>query len=256
MNDYIQSPKGFSVRTDVSASMVDQVSISLAPIELGDDGTSRTLAVGPCQHIYRWAFDDVPSGAGGVASPFLYSEIDWNTEGLPRGPNNSFQYPHFDFHFYTKPGEVMRSLTCDPMPPTDRVCDPFTTDYERMREFQLMVKPQLMPPTYRADVGSAIPEMGLHYLDTGFDYTVESVNHHPTLLYGSYGGEIIFIEASVTIFTLQDVKAAPGRSLSWPFPQPTTFAETPISWPTQFRLTYLVDSDVLEASFAGFARHQ
>ena len=255
MNDYIQSPEGFAARTEVSKGEVSAVVVAIAPIELGDDGTSPTLPVGPCQRIYRFAMQDVPAGEGGVEGPFPYMEIDWNTEGLARGPNGSFTYPHYDFHFYLRDAEFMQSLTCVPLPPTDRVCDPLRTDYERMRKFQNLVPQEYLPSTYRADVGSAIPKMGLHYLDSAIKYTVDHVNNNPTMLYGSYDGKIVFAEASVTIFNLANVKAARDQTLSWSYPQPTKFASE-TGWPTTFTLTYVPETDQFEAAFTGFVREE
>ncbi len=198
---------------------------------------------------------DIPPGEGGIAGPFPYMELDWNTEGITRGPNGAFVYPHFDFHFYTKPAEFIQSLSCVPLPPTDRVCDAFRTDYERMRAFHNMVPGEYLPDTYRPDLLSAIPEMGLHYVDSGFEFTVDSVNNTPVLLYGSYDGEIAFIKGAVTIFTLANVKAAPDQSLSWDFPQPQeNWAE--IDWPTRFTITYLPETDQFEAGFTDFVRRE
>ena len=63
---------------------------------------SSTLPVGPCQTIYRSIFSQIRTRHHATASPFKYVEVDWNTEGLPRGPQGSFVSPHFDFHFYTR----------------------------------------------------------------------------------------------------------------------------------------------------------
>ena len=149
----------------------------------------------------------------------------------------------------------MQSLTCVPLPPTDRVCDPLRTDYERMRKFQNLVPQEYLPSTYRADVGSAIPKMGLHYLDSAMNYTVDHVNNNPTMLYGSYDGKIVFAEASVTIFNLANVKAAREQTLSWSYPQPTKFASE-TGWPTTFTLTYMPKTDQFEAAFTGFVREE
>ena len=97
--------------------------------------------------------------------------------------------------------------------------------------------------------------MGLHYLDSAIDYTVDYVNNNPTMLYGSYDGEIVFAEASVTIFNLADVKAAPDQTLSWSYPQPTKFSSD-AGWPTAFTLTYLPETDHFEAVFTGFVHDE
>jgi hypothetical protein len=255
INAYAQSADGFPVRTEVANGRPSAVTVELAPIEIPPTGDeSPTLPAGPCQHISRFALQDVPPGTGGVASPFRFMEIDWNTEGKPRGPNGSFLAPHFDVHLYLPGRERIRSLDCVPQPPTDRVCDPIASDYERMREFLDLPAPGLVPPSYRADPGSAIPMMGLHHLDGAFDYTVDSVNHTPTIIYGSYAGEVVFLEASVTIPTLRDVRAAPRHELTWEIRQPARFA-APTDWPTELVLRYLPDAERFEVSFAGLRRY-
>lgn len=42
--------------------------------------------------------------------------------------------------------------------------------------------------------------MGLHNLDGSFDYTIQNVNNNPIILYGTFEGEIVFLEASLTLF--------------------------------------------------------
>jgi hypothetical protein len=232
---------------------IDSVLVEVPAIKFTGDGQSATLPVGPCQTIYRFAYSDVQAPEG-ASLPFAYAEIDWNTEGEPRGPNGSFSSPHFDFHFYMEPKtDIDHHLGC--VSTNGRTCDQFETSYEQMRLFQEMPDPQYVPASYRADVGSAIPEMGLHLLDATFDYTVENVNHTPTLIYGTFNGEVIFAESSVTLYTLQDVIAAPGQTLSFTYQQPEAFA-TEIDWPTEFVITYLPETGGFKAGFASFEHHE
>lgn len=80
--------------------------------------------------------------------------------------------------------------------------------------------------------------MGLHLLDRTFDYTVHNVDHHPTLIYGTFDGRVLFAEASVTLATLQDMIAAPGQVVSFPFRQPRA-VQGGVPWPTRFTIKYL-----------------
>ncbi|MGH2551423.1 MAG: hypothetical protein ACRDHN_18705, partial [Thermomicrobiales bacterium] len=144
--------------------------VEIPSIQFTSEGQSATLPVGPCQTIYRFAYNDV-SAPDGAETPFKYVEVDWNTEGEPRGPNGSFISPHFDFHFYMQPqADIDHHLTC--VSTNGRTCDDFETSYDQMQLFQNMPDSQYVPASYRADTGSAIPEMGLHLLDATFDYTV------------------------------------------------------------------------------------
>ncbi|HYH11375.1 MAG TPA: hypothetical protein VD789_03385 [Thermomicrobiales bacterium] len=233
--------------------LTSTVMVELPAIEFTGEGQSATLPTGPCQHIYRYAYSTIEAPDGG-SQPFAYVEIDWNTEGEPRGPNGSFVSPHFDFHFYLLPREVIeRDLTC--VSSNGKTCDGFLTDYEHMRDFQNMPEHTMLPEHYRPDVGSAIPAMGLHHLDMSAEYTVDAVNHTPVLIYGTFDGKIVFAEASVTLYTLQDAMAAPNHRITFPFHQPESF-DTEIDWPTEFVIEYLPDTGGFRVGFAEFQHHE
>jgi hypothetical protein len=252
MDAYVAAGEFPLVQT-AGTDSVDSVLVEVPAIEFTGDGQSATLPVGPCQTIYRFAYSDV-TAPDGADTPFPYVEVDWNTEGEPRGPNGSFSSPHFDFHFYLQPmADIDHHLTCAST--NGKTCDQFETSYEQMRLFHLMPEAQYIPASYRPDVGSAIPAMGLHMLDASFEYTVENVNHSPILIYGTFNGAVVFAEASVTLYTLQDVMAAPGQTISYPFAQPEAFA-TEIDWPTEFTITYLPDTGGFQAGFTTFVHHE
>lgn len=252
MNAYGEAG-GYPAIQENDGDVVSSVMVELPAIAFTGEGQSATLPVGPCQHIYRYAYADIQAPTG-ASQPFQYVEIDWNTEGEPRGPNGSFISPHFDFHFYLLPRDVIeRELEC--ISSNGKTCDSFLTDYDQTRRFQDMPDMEHVPDLYRPDVGSAIPAMGMHHLDMTADYTVDSVNHTPVLIYGSFDGEIVFAEASVTLYTLQDAKAAPDHRISFPFHQPTSF-DTAIDWPTEFVIEYLPDTEGFRAGFAGFQHHE
>jgi hypothetical protein len=243
----------FPLAQSQEGETIDSVQVEVPAIEFTGEGQSATLPVGPCQTIYRFAYSDV-SAPDGAATPFAYVEVDWNTEGEPRGPNGSFSSPHFDFHFYLLPkAEIDHHLTC--VSTNGKTCDAMQTSYDQMQLFQSMPDSPYVPESYRPDVGSAIPEMGLHLLDSTFEYTVENVNHNPVLIYGTFDREVVFAEASVTLYTLQDVIAAPDQTLSWDFAQPQAFAEA-IDWPTEFTIQYLPETGGFLAGFTNFVHHE
>lgn len=72
-------------------------------------------------------------------------------------------------------------------------------------------------------MAARIPNNELHLLDMSADYTVDAVNHYPVLIYGTFDGAVMFAEASVTLYTLQDVMTAPEHRLSFPFRQSAAF---------------------------------
>jgi hypothetical protein len=252
MNEYAEAGT-FDAVQENAAGITSTVLVEIPAIEFTGEGLSPTLPTGPLQYIYRFQDSGIAAPADGT-QPFKYVEIDWNTEGAPRGPNGAFLSPHFDFHFYTlSHDEMMTDLTC--VSSNGKTCDPLLTDYAQMRRFQDMPDAKYIPDLYRADVGSAIPVMGLHLLDMTIDYTVDAVNHYPVLIYGTFDGKVIFAEASVTLFTLQDAVAAPEHRITFPFRQPAAFAEA-IDWPTEFVIEYLPDTGGFLAGFEGFGHHE
>ncbi len=252
MNAYAEAG-AFSAVQENAGEITSTVMVEIPAIEFTGEGQSATLPVGPSQYIYRFHNSAIAAPEGSDQT-FTFVEIDWNTEGEPRGPNGSFASPHFDFHFYMLSMEEMeRELTC--VSSNGKTCDALLTDYDQMRRFQNMPEASYIPDLYRADVGSAIPVMGLHLLDMTIDYTVDGVNHYPVLIYGTFDGHVMFAEASVTLYTLQDAMAAPDQRLSYLFRQPAAF-ERAIDWPTEFVIEYLPDTGGFRAGFTGFARHE
>jgi hypothetical protein len=211
------------------------VTVTIPPIAFTGPGQSSTLPTGPCQTIYRFDYPRIRTPHEATEPLFKYAEVDWNTEGLPRGPANSFVSPHFDFHFYLRPKPwVDDHLRCGSS--NGRTCDPQKTSYAQMRRFLAAPPSTDVPPGYFPGVESSIPDMGLHSLDGRVHYSVEEVNHHPVLLYGSFDGELLFVEASVTQYNLQDVMEAPSHTLSYVYRQPQRYEQP--SWPTRFTMTY------------------
>ncbi|MGN6275612.1 MAG: hypothetical protein ACTHNP_06745 [Solirubrobacterales bacterium] len=227
-----------------------KVWVEVPPIDFTGPGHSSTLPVGPCQHIYRFRFPQIRA-TDGHPSPFRYVEVDWNTEGEARGPHGSFISPHFDFHFYLPPRRVIDATTmCGSS--NGKTCDPFLTGYAQMRRFLRLPPPAYVPRSYRPEVESSIPMMGLHLLDSRFTYTVPYVDEHPVLLYGTFNGKVTFAEASVTLQTLEKVAKAHG-AISYRFPQPRR-VRGGAPWPTRFTLQYLPEAGTFRAGFAGL-RH-
>jgi hypothetical protein len=250
MNAYARAGAYPTVQTNTPDGLPSMVSVDIPPIRFTGAGRSATLPVGPCQHIYRFRFESVRAPGAKAPSPFRYAEVDWNTEGRPRGPNNSFVSPHFDFHYYLRPRRVVDATTMC-VSSNGRTCDPFRTSYAQMRRFLRMPAPAFIPASYTPDVGSSIPMMGLHLLDRTFHYTVHNVDQYPTLLYGTFDGNVLFAEASVTLATLQDAIAAPGHVVSFRFRQPRT-VEGGVPWPTRFAIQYIPASGTFRAAFERF----
>merc|ERR1719231_1772717 len=155
-------------------------------------------------------------GMGKNNQPIYYIEVDYNSEGIPRGPGpdgGSFGQPHFDFHFYLKPWMNVRTQTCSTLsgvPIWGRTCPLLNIPPIESANF-LAIPFQYMPPNWNPDLGSSIPLMGLHAFDQDnlqkekaegegtLPYSTENVFDHPPQLLGSYRGELQFVEASPVV---------------------------------------------------------
>jgi hypothetical protein len=239
-------------QVDRRAGLPESVTVTVPKIAFAGPGSSTTLPVGPCQTIYRFAYPTIAVARGATRTPFAYAEVDWNTEGLPRGPNNSFTSPHFDFHFYLRPRAWVEANTMCPSA-NGRTCNEQTTPYAQMRRFMDLPAAPFLPTGYFPDTGSEIPMMGTHVLDGEATYTVAAVDHHPTLIYGTYGGAMLFAEASVTLDALQDAMTAPGHQLTFAYRSPARVRNGK-PWPTRFVVRYLPATGGFTAGFTGFRR--
>ena len=101
MNEYADAGT-FPAVQENAAGVTSTVLVEIPAIEFTGEGQSSTLPTGPLQYIYRFQDSEIAAPADGT-QPFKYVEIDWNTEGAPRGPSGAFSSPHFDFHFYSFP---------------------------------------------------------------------------------------------------------------------------------------------------------
>lgn len=236
MAAYSAAAKATARQVDRRAGMPASVSVTLPVIAFDGPGRSPSLPVGPCQTIYRFAYPAIAVARGAARTPFAYAEVDWNTEGLPRGPGNSFTSPHFDFHFYLRSRRWVDRETMCPSA-NGRTCDEQTTGYAQMRRFMDLPPTRYLPRAYFPDVGSEIPMMGTHILDGLFDYTVDTVDHHPTLIYGTFAGDMLFAESSVTLQTLQDAMKAPRHAIAFAFRSPAR-VRNGRPWPTRFVVRY------------------
>lgn len=218
--------------------------------------SDSVLPTDPESSIYRFKYIDISAGmfkplAASPQFPIKYLEVDWNTEGLPRGPNGSFITPHYDFHFYFRDCKwVMEHMTCMT---TGKTCDPQKSGHDTMRPFLQLPPDSFLPASYFPDVDSSIVYMGLHNLDGKFTYEVQNVNHNPVIIYGSFENELAFLEVSMTLYAFQDAvrRSEKGeKPLSWNIAQPADYAFP--WWPTEVSLSHLPESKSFAFDFNGF----
>lgn len=116
--------------------------------------------------------------------------IDWNPMG--HEPEDVYDVAHFDFHFYFSSKEDVAAIDCSdrtPVPP------------------HLIPDGYVLPPLDAP--GACVPKMGYHAVpvkDLGPDQIFDQ-----TLIYGYYGGELIFFEPMIAHEHLQSGRTVVQR---------------------------------------------
>ena len=182
------------------------------PLEIGFELTAEALVgltMNPNDFPNRIFV--LPLEQNGLAlTPFDHLVINWQPVGHP--PSGTFDLPHFDFHFYT-------------ITPAERLAIPAYSS-STAAKIDLLPPAGFMPATYKADPGG-IPAMGKHWIDQS---ALTSPFTH-TMIYGSFDGQVNFIEPVVTLAVLQA-----GTTFNIPYAQPQNFAKTGKWYPTKYNI--------------------
>ncbi len=113
-------------------------------------------------------------------------------------PPSGFMGPHFDFRFFMMTAEERLAIPPPPAP-----------------GFNVSPPPGYLPPNYA--LNAPVAQIGRHWGENIFTAGM-TVPH--TMIYGTWNGELTFINPIVTLTTL-----ASGQSYSVNYPQPQFFAE-------------------------------
>lgn len=141
-------------------------------------------------------------------TPFEHLVINWQVHGHP--PTNVYTVPHFDFHIYT-----ITSAERLAIPPYTPASAP---------QFDLLPPAGFMPASYIPDMGG-IPAMGKHWSQG------PPANFSHVLIYGSYNGQVTFVEPMLTLAYLQA-----GTSTSTAYAQPQNFSKPGKWYPTKYNI--------------------
>lgn len=175
------------------------------PLELGIEMTAQAVVTAGHESkafvlpLHQKALD---------ATAYEHVVINWNPHGHP--PTGIFTDRHFDFHFYTITNEERLAIPIYPM---------------AMAAFDNLPPVGSIPVGYFPDTGG-VPLMGKHWSDR----SVGPGTFTHTMIYGSYDGQVNFIEPMVTEATM-----LAGIPFSVPFAQPTLFAEHTY-YPTKYNI--------------------
>jgi hypothetical protein len=181
------------------------------PLEIGFEMTMEAfneLTQDPtnfAQSIFVLPLDQIALNV----TPFDHLVINWQPHGHP--PVGVYTEPHFDFHFYKI--TLAEQLAIPPYSPASAA------------QIDLLPPPGFMPATYKADPGG-IPAMGKHWTDPA----APSPFTH-TMIYGSYNGQVHFVEPMVTLAVLQG-----GTTINIPYAQPLNFAKAGKWYPTKYNI--------------------
>jgi hypothetical protein len=155
---------------------------ALASVPIGN-GTGDHNAHGAAHEHWIAKFNPV----AGTIIPFNFVMLNWNPNGHP--PENIYDKPHFDFHFYQQtPEEVM-------------AIGPYEVD---SLKFNNVPAPQYFPEKY-VNTNHSLPQMGAHWVDV----TSSELHGKPfteTFIYGSYNGKVTFYEPMITLEFLKTQK--------------------------------------------------
>ncbi|MDD5772682.1 MAG: DUF5602 domain-containing protein [bacterium] len=115
-----------------------------------------------------------------TAVPFTHISLDWNPYG--HAPAGIYDVPHFDIHFYIL---------------TQKERDKITAKGDDLARCYKKPASEYIPSGYILQEGMEVPHMGVHWIDS----SAPELNKQPftrTLIYGSYNGEIAFLEPMIT----------------------------------------------------------
>ncbi len=178
----------------------------------------------------------MPAGARAAGVVTEHVSLDWNPHG--HEPTGLFTLPHFDVHFYTV--SAAERMTWVPTSPdfANGARQP-TAAY--------------MPAGYVADPsGAVIPTMGLHWLDSADPtYAPGGPGFTEVVLWGSYDGEVVFVEPMITKATFEALRAS-GDVHTETLAQPASVAKAGY-YPTTYSVRYDAEAGAYRIELGGLA---
>ncbi len=154
--------------------------------------------------------------------------IDWESHGHP--PPGVYDTPHFDFHFYLISVAEQMKVS-------------FQNEGESGDPSQ-QPPAELLPAGYVVPPGTAVPQMGVHAIDT----TAPEFNKQPftaTFIYGYHNRQQTFIEPMVTLAFLQS-----KQPFSAPVARPASYSKAG-SYPDSYSVKYDAANMRYEVMLAG-----
>ena len=192
------------------------------PIEIGVEISAKAMESLTAQGAYD---EHIPFALplhqkASDLTPFEHIVLDWNPHGHP--PQSVFTVPHFDFHFYMISKEEQLAIPPYPVAPL---------------QHDLLPPAGYMPASYVPDPGG-VPQMGKHWGNR----SVAPGTFTHTMTYGSYNGEVAFVEPMVTVSAMET------QVLNQAFAQPAIYQEHGVWYPTHYNIYKIGDNYYLSLS--------
>lgn len=160
-------------------------------------------------------------------SGYDHLTLDWNPQG--HVPAGIYDVPHFDVHFYQISEAERRSIAGGPEP--------------------TRLALQHTPPDHVTD-GQSVPMMGVHWVDS----TAPEFNDGPferTFIYGSYEGDLIFLEPMITTAFMESLRGTPPAVV--PVKRPARFPR-PGLYPSSYTVRHDADADAYVIALSDLSR--
>lgn len=183
-------------------------------------------------------------------APIVFAGIDWNPRGHP--PFEVYTLPHFDFHFYF----VDRATVDADVPPGGCDADgdgqpdavvPCDVNEKGLKP----LAPDQSPPGY-VSTEDVVPRMGNHWvLADAPELRGERFTH--TLIWGSFDGELTFVEPMITREFLRGLRAGREHMVVTEIAMPEAFPEAGL-YPTEYVIRRVRDPDSYVVYLRSFER--
>lgn len=146
--------------------------------------------------------------------PYDHIDLGWNPEG--HEPEHVYDVPHFDLHLYMIT-EALQATIPFLAPPA----------------YDVAPAAKYLPSGYLFTPG-LVPHMGAHWIDLWADEFQPGGKFSNTFIYGSYNGNVIFLEP---MFTIEYLKNLAALGTPTPIRQPAAYQRAGY-YPTSYTISY------------------
>lgn len=165
----------------------------------------------------------LPMPVKGPKTVVDHAVINWEPSGHP--PSKVYDVPHFDFHFYL-------------VSQAEHVSIRFNSENDSGEPSQQPPR-DLLPAGYVIPPGTAVPEMGVHAINTT-STELQGQPFNATFIYGYYNQRLTFLEPMAS---LEFLRSKP--SFSAPVIRPARYSK-PGTYPSSYTIDYNAASKTYE----------